>query len=218
VVRRREGSMNMRVIMASALVTSAIACGFVRSDEPRASLSVGDALRVDCGPGATAAELRSVSTAGVQELKLVMLRIEGGVSTDLRNQSFTRAKGAAARAADRGQLVLLLRKEEGLLLPSVGLQFNGTGLSAAPLASGETSKIRRGDRSGEYRRPAGELPAGKRVILYALVEGGDKRGEPGLELGKLPEVTVEKVEELSKRHKHLSFLLVVVSWSAVEGR
>src|SRR5262249_18326757 len=160
----------MRLVMAMAPVICAIVCAPACGEAPRASLSVGDALRVECGPGNTSAEFRSVSAVGVKELRLELLRIDEGVSSDLWKGSFPRSKGGGAGAADRGQLVLLLRREGGLVIPSAGLKFNGTGLSPRPIASGMRSKIRTGARSAELRRPAGEVPAGRRVVLYALVE------------------------------------------------
>jgi hypothetical protein len=161
--------------------------------------------------------LLPVRMAGVKEMGVKLVRVEKGsaavVHTMLIHPS---AKGHRDNPSEGNLALLLAKRQEGKVVEaSIGKSSMGGGSTRSTRFGAGSVAVPASAMSVTFYTPTGNWPVGRTAVAYGKLYGSKGTEEETVDItGK----SVEDVEAISKRHPHLTYILVILSWSPSEGK
>ena len=208
----------MHFVRQLSLLMVSVTLGLVASaalaDNPNSFLRLEEPSTVTFdSTGATEVVLLPVRTAGVKEMRVKLVTVEKGAAAVVHTMLIKPpAKGQRDNPAEGNLALLLAKRQEGKVVEaSIGNSSKGgsTRFGAGSVAVPASAV------SVTFYTPTGNWPVGRTAVAYGKLYGSKGTKEETVDItGK----SVEEVEAISKRHPHLSYILVILSWSPSEGK
>ena len=208
----------MRFVRRLGLLICSVTLGLLPSaalaDDPNSF------LRLEESSSVTFDTIRSVEvvilpvrTVGVKEISVKLVTVKDGSAAVVETMLIHPPSKSNGDNPFEGNLALLLTKrQEGKIVEaSIGKSFKGGGSTRVGFGS---AAVPASAMSVTFYTPTGNWPIGRTAIAHGTLYGSKDTKEEAVDIaGK----SVEDVEAISKRHPHLSYLLVILSWSPSEG-